>query len=119
MSYNIDSVTLIHSKDFSIEEDEYYRLKGKHEDEYPECSIFDGDAVELRDGRFYIKNFWWSGERSGHSEELLREVLAEFDGEADLILTWEGGDSFTGLRLRDNEVVEHEVVMALGEETKE
>jgi hypothetical protein len=117
VSYNIDSISIVHSKDFSISEDEYHRLKGKHICEVPECSIFDEDAEEFNDGRFFPKYFWWCGEGSGHSEPLLKEVLAAFDGEADLILTWEGGDSHSGLRLRDHRVTEHLVRMSLGKET--
>jgi hypothetical protein len=116
VSYNIDSISIVHSEDFSISENEYHRLKGKHICEVPECSVFDEDAEEIRDGRFYPRHFWWCGDGSGHTEPILREVLSAFDGEADLVITWEGGDSFSGLRLRNHKVTEHEIDMRLGDE---
>ena len=57
----------------------------------------------------------WRGSGSSY-DTLIETVLPAFEGEADLVLTWEDGDSFTGLRLRDRVVTKHKVVMTLGEE---
>lgn len=37
----------------------------------------------------------------------------------DLVICWEGGDSYTGLRVVDGKVTRHKVVMGLGEEEKD
>lgn len=106
MSYNIDSIDVIYSKGFAIG-NRYEELAETLASDLPELSVFYDDWNIDR-------GFWWNGEGSGRSYPLLKEVLASFNGEADLVLTWEGGDSFSGLRLRDHKVTEHEVVMSLG-----
>lgn len=116
MSYQIDNVEIIHENDFSITLDALKTL-GKTLDNIPECSIFDHDwpeQNEIRNGKVYPKKcFWWSGEGSGYSDETLKKALAAFDGEADLVLIWARGDSFTGLRLQNHVVTEHKVNMTL------
>lgn len=105
MSYNIDSIEVIYSKDFAVGAN---FDAAEDENQTPEISVFDDDwNIE--------KGFWWNGEFSGSTFSQLKRVLATFDGEADLVLTWEGGDSFTGLRLRDHVVTQHVVEFALGE----
>ena len=111
MSYNIDNIEIIHQKDFGIDPTLYQTIKANIGDEIPETSIFD-------DNWNISKGIWWSGEFSGTSFGELKNVLAAFNGEADLVVTWERGGSFTGLRLRNHKVTEHKVVFALGEETK-
>lgn len=106
MSYNIDSIEVIHRKGFAIGA-RYEELADKYADRAPEQSVFEDDwNIE--------KEFWWHGEGSGWAFEALLDTLSSFDGEVDLVLTWEGGDSHSGLRLRDHKVTEHEVVMTLG-----
>lgn len=121
MSYNISHIEIVNSKDFSISKARYLELRMEFEDERdgdrPESNIFDKGwlkhACEERDERLYPKRIWWGSDGSGSLEHVLREVLAEFDGEADLVLTWEGGDSISGLKLRDHKVTEAEVSMGL------
>lgn len=120
MSYNIDSVTIVHASGFGIPSGRLAELVLRHGEDAPESSILclewleEGGAVEEA-GVVCPRCFWWHGEGSG-GEDLLREVLAAFDGEADLVLIWEGGDSLSGLRLRDHVVARHEVVLSLGAE---
>lgn len=110
MSYNIDSIAIIYSKDFAIGS-RYEEMAERYSNDAPEISVFYDDwNIE--------KGFWWNGEGSGRSMIALMDVLSSFDGEVDLVLTWEGGDSFSGLRLRDHVVTEHEVVQTLGELSK-
>jgi hypothetical protein len=123
MSYNIDSIEIIASDGFRISRAKYDELKEAFEDseKLPESSCFDDDWVtvctkEVGD-HIYPKHFWWQGEFSGRTHETLYdEVLPQFEGEADLVLIWEGGDGINGLRLRDGKVTEHEVVQTLGKE---
>jgi hypothetical protein len=62
--------------------------------------------------------FPWCGDGSGYNTYLvLRDkVLPAFRGSADLIITYERGDSFSGLRVVDGQVTEHDVVRTLGAE---
>lgn len=110
MSYNIDSIDVIYSKDFAIG-DGYEAAAEKYTDNAPEISVFCDDWN-------IDKGFWWYGEGSGRTFHDLKDVLSTFNGEADLVLTWEGGDSHTGLLLRNHIVTEHVVVMALGAEKR-
>ena len=82
-----------------------------------ECSIVNEQSHCLRaldDGRLEIVQFWWSGEGSGRGTEVLeKEILPRTKGTADILFTWEGGDSFSGLRVIDGRVIECDVVQAL------
>lgn len=120
MSYNIDSVDIVASDGFRIARAEWEALAEENEADLPEISFLDDQWATdccVPDGEFLVpKRMWWSGEGSGHSEELFMSLLASFKGNADLVLTWEGGDSFSGLRLVDSVVTEHKVTMSLGEQ---
>lgn len=64
------------------------------------------------------KRIDWQGEGSGHTFDMLLAALKFFRGSADLVLCWEGGDSFSGLRVKDGRVTQHEVIMTLGAESE-
>lgn len=132
MSYNIDSVKIVHAKGFTLSLAEREVLRKRFVETSPESSIFDADwptwgslgnlpvakrnRVDDVEGVVHVRQFWWHGEGSGSSLDVLARVLAAFDGEADLVLTWAGGDSFSGLRLREHVVTRYEVVLTLGKE---
>ena len=128
MSYNIDSINVVHRKGFCIARTKLERLKRESGDGAPEGSTFAFLEETRRNGWFEVMEgpndielicphtFWWYGEGSGSSLDELCSLLAEFEGEADLVLTWEGGDLHTGLRLRDGVVTRHKAVLGLGEE---
>jgi hypothetical protein len=119
VSYNIDSTEIIYRKGFSIASADFHKLQEQFENEGPEISILNCVEDCLKpgeEGRLNVEEFWWTGSGSGRTYELLKQILAKFDGEADIVLTWEGGDSFDGLRLRDHKVTCHEVIMQFGEE---
>ena len=62
-----------------------------------------------------ISSPYWYGEGSGTLwDTLITKVLPKTRGTADLIYCWEGGDSYTGIRVQDGKVTEHEVVQSLG-----
>lgn len=110
MSYNIDSVEIL-SGELRIHKDsaeEAWNL------DPPECM---GEYEELKfgkDGYATFKRFDWCGEGSGYSyPDTLAEFIALTKGNADMILTWEGGDSHTGLRVRDGVMMECKVIMTL------
>ena len=66
-----------------------------------------------------LKQAWAEGwmETGGEylKEDALVKALQNFSGAGDFILVWEGGDSFTGLRLRDEVVTRHDVNFELQE----
>lgn len=62
---------------------------------------------------------WWYGNWSGRTLDAFIAALEVTSGEADILLTWEGGDSFTGLRVRNGVVTRHKVVQVLGDEEDE
>ena len=127
MSYNIDSIDVVYKKGFCITRTKLEQLE-KEAGNVAEGNIFDMLRDAPRDGYFERIGgpdgveiiaphaFWWYGEGSGRSEDTLIWLLAHFEGEADLVLTWEGGDSHSGLRLRNGVVTKHEAVLALGDE---
>ena len=84
---------------------------------------FIDELLERLDGNdadwFALKHVEWYGEGSGRSFEKMQQALALCDGSADLLLTWEGGDCHSGLRLRDHKVTRHVVEMVLGEEERD
>lgn len=120
MSYEISNVTLLGEFTLNITEERYRELCDRYAGKPGvEGSIFDADWVELCcsvvDGVIFPSGWWWLGSNTA----LMCEVLAEFSGNADLLVTWEGGDSFGGVRLRDGKVSHHMVVQALGAEVQD
>lgn len=122
MSYNVDSARII-SGSLTIsrigrewlERDEFPRSPKEDSvlpESYPRC------GEEDNDGYAPITNMWWSGEASGKAVECgaFEKFLSFTKGTADIILTWEGGDSFSGYRVVDGQVTEHLVEMVLGEQ---
>lgn len=134
MSYNISHLEVIVAEGLRIPRAHLDALRDANEGQYPENNPFDewpsrhnyGDRkswVESEDtGIVRLCStpacFPWTGEWSGRSWDLLKQVLASFDGSADLVAYWEEGDSLSGLRLRNHVVTEHDVVVSLGRESK-
>lgn len=120
MSYNIDDVKIVKSSGFSIPVEKLEEWQHKYEgsSEIPEGNFLEyaDDCFDINGEVANVTKLWWYGEGSGRTFELLVSFLSDFDGEADLVLTWEGGDSHSGLRLRNHIVTEHHVEMTLGEE---
>ena len=118
MSYNIDNVEVLTSEDFgatraaieAMDRLEGYSAEGNFIDELLER--LDGCADDF----FPLDVVEWYGEGSGNSFDKLKAAVALCSGSADLLLTWEGGDSHQGLRLKDGTVTQHKVVFALGDE---
>ena len=106
MSYNIDSIETLKStleitaKDLRA----IYRKYG--DDNFPEdCFLQELDAHE-EDATWEIENLIWEGTWSGNSTDTLHDILKNFmTGEGEFILTWEGGDSITGLRVIEKDGV--------------
>ena len=121
MSYNSGTIDIVSSEGFCIPRTKWDALVRKFADEAPESSCLSEDWVrdstEEHRGMLFVNRIRWQGEGSGHSWDIfVKDVLPAFLGTADLVVTWERGDSHSGLRLLNGKVTEHELTMALGEE---
>lgn len=128
MSYNVDTTDYL-SGSLTMTVAECRRLASKYDGDLPECCFLDLDEDEgdgLADHNIIEISApdMWSGSGSGRAlidkpgrlSPMAAEIFAATRGEADILFTWEGGDSFTGLRVRDGVVTFHEVEMKLGKE---
>lgn len=120
MSYNIDSANVLKCDAWMLAAD-IGELLAKHEDELPsDCFLHEMAEKEPdAEGRVLIgDDFAWRSEGSGNSwrEVFLPHVAPKIHGTLEAVLTWEGGDSHSGLRIRDGKVTEPNVVMALEDE---
>jgi hypothetical protein len=122
MSYNIDHIEPLGPLDLSIMAKDVVRLLRKYRDDMPESTFLDDledmalEALESDDPKrlLKLKHFWWSGECSGHAYEFLQETVAPLlHGRAELVFTWEGGDSVSGLIVDNGDVIECDVVQKL------
>ena len=116
MSYNISTIKYIGPGKLTITATDLGRamieLRGK-----TPSRCFIGDTANLSPiapDVLQVERVEWCGEGANDEEALFR-ALAHTDGYADLLVIWEGGDSITGLRVNDGEVVAHDVVIHLGE----
>lgn len=119
MSYNIDTTEMIAGACLRMSKAVYDRLRADLATDLPEdCFLTDDDAVEEDDESVWITRLAWNGTGSGRSFEgvLLAKVLPATHGHADYVVTWEGGDTHSGLRVRDGVVTQHRVTFALGDE---
>jgi hypothetical protein len=116
MSNNVDHIEVLHSEDFSIAHDKWEHL-GREigDDALAEINFLESrwldQCATLQEGRILIRELWWSGEGS-YDVDLFKEILTQFDGTADIVLTWENGER-TGYRLKDHELTEHIVRLSL------
>lgn len=123
MSYNVDTAEIIRGE-LRMRYENYlaWRVRG---DELPEINPFDIEedvvAEHLNENRrFVFEDFGWGGIGSGgRYYETLSLIAADLEGEADVLFTWEGGDSHTVVRFKDGKAIEHEVVFAVGKATKD
>ncbi len=114
MSYNIDSIDIV-SGELQITPAGLLRFAREHSltDRLPEgMTDWFSSPEDYLDG-CRLKSVPWYGESSGNSEPILRDFLSRCDGEAALLLCWEGGDRYTGLIVKDGLVTEGQVVQTV------
>ncbi len=127
MSYNIDSSNTL-TLDAWMRAADVVAFRRELSDELPECHLLvpmiaAAEEALVRgevDARIRIEKFWWYGEGSGRAwgDVFIPSIAPKIMGLVEGILTWEGGDSFSGFRIRDGVFTAHEVVQSLGPETK-
>lgn len=131
MSYNVDSARVLKGQlwisregrewvDGDVEGDTEATLpENTPEWECPQGNYTAEEQALVERGYAKIPNgkFWWSGSWSGNAvhEGTWKKFLSFTLGSADILLTWEGGDCFSGYRVVDGVTTEHEVVMVLGD----
>lgn len=75
-----------------------------------ETACADGD----KDRQIKLPNFWWYGGYSGTSHKtLIKKIAPKVMGEVEAIFYWEGGESISGLAIKDGKVAECEVEQRL------
>ena len=134
MSYNIDSTDTIYS-DAWMYEDDRIRLGEQWEElglQLPESSFLNDDKYTMQrcwgdlephgeplpfgmSGRAkrHLKHLRWNGSGSGHAIDSLGEIAKYIHGRIDVIATWEGGDSFSGIRIVDGVYTRPKVIQYL------
>lgn len=116
MSYNCDDVSYIGEGRLSITSTSLVELKRcVSEDERPALNFI--DYIDPILGDQVIDRPYWEGEGSGRSFEKFLKALSYTTGNAELVLCWEGGDCYSGIRIRNGIITEHEMVFALGKST--
>lgn len=111
MSYNIDAIDYIGDGQLrlSLDAQRHARQIIRQDDRPEDCFLSDDSGT--------LGRIAWDGDGSGNTFKHLLRALSYTMGHAELVVCWEGGDSYTGLRVRDGVVTEHKVVFALGEES--
>lgn len=122
MSYNIDTGTVIKGQ-LRMTGRNIAAVFAEHGDRLPECSFIGEVAAEIGigasasvlDAEQDIDAGNYYGVGSGHGYDLLCDtILPLTTGSADIVFTWEGGDSQTGVRVVEGKVTRHKVVTAFG-----
>ncbi len=94
--------------------EDFNLLREKHGGEAPESSFFEDGLAP--DG---VLPMVWHGGGSGRSYESLIDCLCHTKGNADLLLVWNAGDTFEGIRVVDGVVTEHPVKHSLASQAGE
>lgn len=117
MSYNISSTRYL-SGQLYIRDRVVCDLMNKHEDELPEGNFLVDlwpDEGDVHGHLLRMSGALWYGEGSGRSSDLFLLLLGETEGRADILVCYEGGDSYTGIRVEDGVVTERRVEFVLGD----
>lgn len=102
MSYNVDDTFTLKTT-LCIHQD---NLDAARQLRLPERNPLDGMSDPDEQGVRTLPLFQWSGVGSGymHDDGTLATFVSLTSGDADVVLVWEGGASFTSLRIRDGKV---------------
>lgn len=115
MSYNIDSIDYIGDDRLAISGEQFARLALNVPRKDRPAGDFISDLKEDEPSQV-LHRISWQGECSGYTFHLFIHALSLTTGKAELVICWEGVDSYTGLRIVDGKVTKHKIVMRLGHE---
>ncbi len=119
MSYNIDNM-IMKSCNLCISYPNWLKWSGANEKRLPtnhpllgiDTHHFPSDisGMPTSNSKVFVQ-FRWSDEFSGHSyyNGTLTEFAADLEGDASFVVIWEGGDTVSGLVLKDGKAFEAEV----------
>jgi hypothetical protein len=114
VSYNIDSWEQIAGEKLRISKKNAKKIRRKFGDHRPESWCV--DDLKFGDDEYAEVDLSIHGEGSGHFfHDHMADVAKALEGEADFVLTWEGGDCHSGLRISGGKAIEMDVVMTLRE----
>ena len=105
MSYNVTSSEYLEGQ-LQIQAGTARRLIEELEGELAECDPISDLPLDGKPENEWltIERFWWYGVWSGRGLDALKTILRHTRGAADIMLTWEGGDSHQALRVVDGEL---------------
>lgn len=124
MSYDITHIEVLKLKAWMHAAD-VKRLR-KECDDLPELCFLKKDGVippqpglaKLKNQeRYRVKHLWWNGEGAGYTyeETFLKKIAPCIQGEVQIVIVWESGDSVSGLKIKDGVVTECDVKYKLVE----
>lgn len=92
MSFNITSSETL-SSTLKITGPNLRKAKKKYDEDMPEISFLN-ELEDVESGEIAITDVDWSGCWSGHSYDVLKEILCDFcSGDAAIVYTWEDGST--------------------------
>lgn len=120
MSYNIDHVEAV-VLDAWMRAADIVTLLGDMEDELPESNFLEAHEAEAikamktdGDARVKLKNLWFSSESSGTCyPDSLKKIAKKIHGTVEAIFYWEGGNSVTGVLIKDGKFTDCKVECCL------
>lgn len=109
MAYNVDSSRYLNGELY-IQGTTAIRLRDELDHDLAECNpLEDMEATE----EWVPMPCSWYGSWSGKGYEAFLTILKHTRGSADILLTWEGGDSLEGIRVVDGVLIPVELRMVL------
>lgn len=113
MAYNISKIDIV-SGELQITPARLLRFsQGLPDDALPSSMLSALENPESMLDGCRLTRIPWYGEWSGHTENMLRHFLSLCDGDAALLLCWEGGESYSGLIVKGGTVSDGEVVQTV------
>jgi hypothetical protein len=111
MSYNADSCRIVDGE-LTMDPCKAAALLKKFGDKVPEqCFLYEHAKGGLEIAP--LSSVTWCGEGSGHSWTEYRQALEATRGSADIVVSWQSGDSVSGLRVRNGWVADMDVKQTL------
>lgn len=123
MDNRVDSIRVLKC-DARIDVRDVLELQLTHSGELAESNLLESLSRKAARSDFAASfvhidapDFVWNGEGSGMFWHVFTEHIApRIKGTVETFVMWNGGDFFTGLRIRDGVVTEPEIVMSLADE---